>query len=49
VTFPNADPTSRVAIGTNFRAGTVFCLAAIDHGTNGTDTFSGNLDWNVFS
>jgi len=47
VRFRNADPTPRITIGTNFRAGTVFCLAAWDHGSNATDTFSGALDWNV--
>jgi hypothetical protein len=49
VTFPNPDPTSRVAIGTNFAANTSFCLQALDQGSNSTDTFTGNLDWNVFS
>ena len=43
----DADPTPRLTIGTNFRAGTVFCLAAWDHGSNATDTFSGALDWNA--
>jgi hypothetical protein len=49
VTFPNPDPTSRVAIGTNFASGTSFCLQALDQGSNSTDTFTGTLDWNVFS
>lgn len=49
VDFPNPDPTSRVAIGTNFAAGTSFCLQAMDLGSNPTDTFTGDLAWNVFS
>jgi hypothetical protein len=49
VYFENPDPTSRKVIGTNFASSTVFCLAAFDYGTNATDTFSGGLDWNVFS
>jgi hypothetical protein len=49
VNFPNPDPTARKQIGSNFLASTVFCLAAFDYGTNATDTFTGPLDWNVFT
>jgi hypothetical protein len=49
VNFPNPDPTARKQLGSGFLASTVFCLAAFDYGTNATDTFTGPLDWNVFS
>jgi hypothetical protein len=47
IDFANADPTPKQRIGTNFLANTVFCLAAWDHGSNATDTWSGTLWWNV--
>jgi hypothetical protein len=49
VNFPNPDPTGRFQLGMNFLAGTVFCLTAVDHGSNADDTFTGPLDWNVTS
>jgi hypothetical protein len=49
VGFPNADPTGRLLIGSNFAANSVFCLAAYSHGNNSTDSWSGNVWWNVFS
>jgi|SRR5437870_5276806 len=49
VDFPNTDPTARIRIGSNFAAGTSFCLAAWDHGSNATDTWSGTVWWNVYS
>lgn len=45
--FADADPTGWKTIGTDFLSGTVFCLSSYSHGTNGSDTFSGNLEWNV--
>lgn len=49
VRLQNADPTPRVRIGTNFASGTVFCLSAYSHGSNATDTWNGNVWWNVNS
>ena len=49
VRLQNADPTPRVRIGTNFLPGTGFCLSAYSYGSNSTDTWNGNLWWNVFS
>jgi hypothetical protein len=47
VRLQNADPTPRVRIGSNFRASTVFCLSAKSYGSNSTDTWNGNVWWNV--
>ena len=47
VRLQNADPTPYVRIGSNFRASTVFCLSAKSHGSNATDTWNGNVRWNV--
>lgn len=49
IDFQNEDPTPRLRIGSNFLANTTFCLAAWDHGSNATDTWSGTVWWNVFS
>ncbi len=49
VYFQNADPTPRLKIGSGFLAGTEFCLAAWDHGSNATDTWTGTVWWNVSS
>lgn len=44
----NADPTGYVLIGTNFAKGAKFCLQAWDdQGNNATDTWTGNVKWNV--
>jgi hypothetical protein len=45
----NADPTPRTRIGSNFAVNTDFCLAALDHGSNKKDAWSGTLWWNVSS
>ena len=46
----NDDPTPWVLIGTNFKVNTVFCLAVDDdQGNNDTDTWTGEIKWNVFS
>ncbi len=47
VRLQNADPTPYVRIGSNFRASTVFYLSAKSHGSNATDTWNGNVRWNV--
>lgn len=47
VRLQNADPTPRVRIGSNFRASTVFCLSAKSYGSNSTDTWNGNVWWNI--
>jgi hypothetical protein len=49
VYLQNADPTPRARLGSGFLASTVFCLAAWDHGSNSTDTWTGTVWWNVFS
>jgi hypothetical protein len=44
----NSDPTPYVRIGTNFLPNTQFCLAAWDdQGSNATDTWTGNIKYNV--
>lgn len=47
VRLQNADPTPYVRIGSGFRASTVFCLSAKSYGSNSTDTWNGNVRWNV--
>lgn len=49
VHMQNADPTPRYTVGVNFIDGAVFCLSAYSKGNNGTDRWSGTLEWNVFS
>ena len=41
--FPNADPTGYIVLGTNFVNGAKYCLAAWDTGgSNATDTWRGS-------
>jgi hypothetical protein len=47
VPFPNADPTAKKLLGTNFAINTHFCLAAYSYGNNATDTYTGTLWYNV--
>lgn len=44
-----AHDTGRKRLGTNFAAGTSFCLGAGGDFAEGTRTWSGKLDWNVTS
>jgi hypothetical protein len=44
----NADPTGYVKLGGGFLANTHFCLAALDdQGNNSTDTWTGQIKYNV--
>lgn len=49
VYFHDADPTSRLMLDYGFRNGAVFCLTAVSNGVFNQDTFTGGLEWNVFS
>ncbi|GGU66175.1 hypothetical protein FHX79_112107 [Streptomyces cavourensis] len=44
-----AHDTGRKRLGTNFAAGTTFCLGAAADIGEGSRTWSGKLDWNVSS
>ncbi|MFC3894217.1 hypothetical protein ACFOWZ_22290 [Lentzea rhizosphaerae] len=47
VLFPAGD-SARRRIGSNFRAGTTFCLDVVG-GTGTEDVWCGVVDWNVYS
>jgi hypothetical protein len=47
--FNDTDPTARQYIGGPFRYGAPVCLMARSNGSLSQDTFSGNLNWNVYS